>query len=371
MFAAAHFVCLKLSAAVIVRSRYLTRFYKYFILEALMKFSSLTKFIYCAVSLTTVLSSCVFAADTGVISGTGVNIRNGSSTSSAIIRQGNNNEAFTVTDYENGWYKVNGSGVTGGYVNSSFFKITSADARVTGDGVNIRKGPSKSSDIIASLSSGASITVTGQSGDWYSFNYNGTNAYIYKEFVSGNFVSLVSQVDAQPTTVASAEPETQVTTQSAAQTTTAQADNTQAQDASAVSYSPAGGSSSASGDDLVAFAKQFLGTPYVYGGTSLTSGVDCSGFTYSIYNNFGISLNRCSKDQIANGTPVSTSNLVPGDLVFFNTGGNSVISHVGMYIGNGQYIHSTDSNNNQGVRIDSLNSAYAKNTYYGACRVLA
>jgi cell wall-associated NlpC family hydrolase len=337
-----------------------------------MKFSSLTKFIYCAVSFTTLLSSCVFAADSGVISGTGVNIRNGSSTSSAIVRQGNDNETFTVTAYENGWYKVNGNGVTGGYINSSFFKITSADARVTGDGVNIRKGPSKSSEIIASLSSGASITVTGQSGDWYSFNYNGTTAYIFKEFVNGTYASSVPQVSVEATTEATTQAATKATTQTTTtiQTTT-KAENAQAQEATTVSYSPAGAASSANGEQLVAFAKQFLGTPYVYGGTNLNSGVDCSGFTYSVYNNFGISLNRCSKDQIANGTPVSTSNLVPGDLVFFNTGGNSVISHVGMYIGDGQYIHSTDSNNNQGVRIDSLSSAYAKNTYYGACRVLA
>ena len=120
---------------------------------------------------------------------------------------------------------------------------------------------------------------------------------------------------------------------------------------------------------MAAFAKQFIGRPYVYGGTNLNSGVDCSGFVYSIYKNFGITLNRSSRDQIKNGTAVNKSDLVAGDLVFCNTGGNTPISHVGMYIGNGQYIHSTDGGN-KGVTITNLNSGYSAKTYYGACRVL-
>jgi len=120
---------------------------------------------------------------------------------------------------------------------------------------------------------------------------------------------------------------------------------------------------------IVAYAKQYLGTPYVYGGTSLTSGVDCSGFTYSIFKNNGISLNRSSREQYKNGVSVSKSELMPGDLVFFNTGGDTPISHVGMYIGNGQYIHSTDGGG-KGVCISNLNEGYSANTYYGARRVL-
>lgn len=126
---------------------------------------------------------------------------------------------------------------------------------------------------------------------------------------------------------------------------------------------------SASAQTVIDFAKQYLGKPYVYGGTNLNTGTDCSGFTYSVFKHFGINLNRSSRDQYLNGTPVEKSNLLPGDLVFFNTGGNSVISHVGLYIGNNQYIHCTDSKN-QGVIISSLGSDYALKTYYGAKRVL-
>ena len=99
---------------------------------------------------------------------------------------------------------------------------------------------------------------------------------------------------------------------------------------------------SGNGSAVVAYGKQFIGTPYVWGGTNLRTGVDCSGFVYSVYKNFGISLNRNSAAMASNGVEVSKSNLQAGDLVFFNTGGDSKISHVGIYCGDGTYVHSTD-----------------------------
>ena len=120
---------------------------------------------------------------------------------------------------------------------------------------------------------------------------------------------------------------------------------------------------------MVEYSKQYIGTPYVWGGTDLTAGVDCSGFIYSVYKHFGITLNRTSRDMYTQGTPVSKTELVPGDLLFFNTGGDSVISHVGMYIGEGQYIHSTNGAGN-GVTISSLSDNYSTTTYVGAKRIL-
>lgn len=121
------------------------------------------------------------------------------------------------------------------------------------------------------------------------------------------------------------------------------------------------------GNEIVSFSKQYLGTPYVWGGTSLTSGVDCSGFVYSVYKNFGITLNRSSRGMYSsNGVSVNKSDLMPGDLLFFNTNGSG-ISHVGMYIGNSQYIHAASKD----VRISNLNDRYSLNTYVGAKRILA
>ena len=114
-----------------------------------------------------------------------------------------------------------------------------------------------------------------------------------------------------------------------------------------------------------------MGTPYVYGGTNLNKGVDCSGFVYSVYKNFGVNLNRSSAGMASNGVYVEKSNLQPGDLVLFDTTGvnDGKISHVGIYIGNGQYIHST-SGKEYCVTISELNNDYGLRTYVTARRVL-
>lgn len=110
-----------------------------------------------------------------------------------------------------------------------------------------------------------------------------------------------------------------------------------------VSYGPGGNASeqvvSATRTAIVAYAKQFLGNPYVYGGTSLTEGADCSGFTMSVYKHFGIDIGRSSRDQAAKGREISRSAMQPGDLLFYASG--DYINHVAMYIGGGQVIHSS------------------------------
>lgn len=126
---------------------------------------------------------------------------------------------------------------------------------------------------------------------------------------------------------------------------------------------------SALAEEIAEYSKQFVGLPYVWGGTSLTAGADCSGFVYSIYKNYGISLNRTSYQQFAyDGTYVSKDDLQPGDLVFFATSGDGSASHVGMYIGNGQYINEVDYG--IGCKISDINNAYARGTYLGAKRIV-
>ncbi|MDR1640432.1 MAG: C40 family peptidase [Clostridiales bacterium] len=125
------------------------------------------------------------------------------------------------------------------------------------------------------------------------------------------------------------------------------------------------------GEKFVEYAKQFMGTPYVWGGTNLSRGVDCSGFVYSVYKHFGITLNRTSRSMPNDGYRVKKADLQKGDLVFFDTSGsnNGAISHVGMYIGNGQFIHSS-SGKKRGVTISSLGDSYYTRTYVTAARVL-
>ena len=105
-------------------------------------------------------------------------------------------------------------------------------------------------------------------------------------------------------------------------------------------YNPSRGAGAASVSDnnIIAYASNFLGTPYLWGGTSPSTGFDCSGFTQYVYAHFGISLGRTTYDQINDGYEVSKSELQPGDLIFYGKGGNP--THMGMYVGNGTYIHS-------------------------------
>ncbi len=124
--------------------------------------------------------------------------------------------------------------------------------------------------------------------------------------------------------------------------------------------------------EIIAYAKRFLGTPYVWGGSNLTKGVDCSGFVYSVFKNFGMTLNRSSRTMVSNGYKVQKNELIPGDLVFFDTDGsnNGAISHVGIYIGDGNFIHSSSSKRTWGVVITNLSDPYYIRTYVTAVRVL-
>ena len=116
---------------------------------------------------------------------------------------------------------------------------------------------------------------------------------------------------------------------------------------------------------IIATSKQYIGVKYVYGGTT-PAGFDCSGFVKYVFAKNGISLPRVSRDQFNVGTPVSFSNLRPGDLVFFSLAKNGVVDHEGIYVGNGQFINASSS---KGVTIYTLGS-YWKSVYVGAKRVL-
>ncbi|MCK1996008.1 C40 family peptidase [Psychrobacillus psychrodurans] len=123
--------------------------------------------------------------------------------------------------------------------------------------------------------------------------------------------------------------------------------------------------SSVNSSELVATAKDLIGTKYRGGGTT-KAGFDCSGFVSYVYNDLGVSLPRTSSGMYASGSKIDKSDLSSGDLVFFNTSGRGV-SHVGIYIGDGKFIHSSTS---KGVKIDKLSDPYYwGDRYVGAKRI--
>jgi cell wall-associated NlpC family hydrolase/SH3-like domain-containing protein len=159
-----------------------------------------------------------------------------------------------------------------------------------------------------------------------------------------------AQTDAPQTQETAAQTEAPQTQETAAQT---EAPQTEAS-------APA---ASATGSAVVAYASQFVGNPYVWGGTSLTSGADCSGFTMAVFANFGVSLPHYAASQLSCGTQVSIDSLAPGDLVFFSSTGGE-IDHVAIYVGGGSIVHA--ANSKSGICYSSLNWM----TPVAACRVV-
>ncbi|MBR3249825.1 MAG: SH3 domain-containing protein [Clostridia bacterium] len=209
------------------------------------------------------------------------------------------------------------------------------------ESVNIRKEKSTSSDILDNLTKNSEVTILAEEGEWYKIKINDSIGYVSKQYISDKKVEEVTSraSDTARQILENKEPEEKADT---AETTTKK-------------------TSSKSGAEVVAFAKQYLGYDYVSGGASPSTGFDCSGFTSYVYKNFGVSLNRTSSGQKSDGVAVSKSELEQGDILCFS-------GHVGIYIGNNQFIHA--SNPSGGVKITSLSDSYYVKNYITARRVL-
>ena len=200
--------------------------------------------------------------------------------------------------------------------------------------INVRQKADKTSQVIKQLSINTKVTVISTDNGWAYVDINGTKGYIAENLLS----STKKETSRSTMTERSAtnSPKTENTT--------------------------SGTTTSTTGSSVVAYAQQFLGCKYVYGGTT-TSGFDCSGYTQFVYKHFGVNLNRTAAAQYSNGTAVT--NLQVGDLVMF---GKSGINHVGIYIGGNRFIHA--ANPSRGVTTDTLASGYYKTNYVGARRIL-
>ena len=116
-------------------------------------------------------------------------------------------------------------------------------------------------------------------------------------------------------------------------------------------------------EELVRSAQSFLGVPYLWGGTSVETGFDCSGLTMTVYQLNGFDLPRTSQEQFAAGNPVGRSSLEKGDLLFFSRGEGKV-SHVGIYTGDGRFIHA--AGRGKRIRVDILSKGQYRRMYFGA-----
>ena len=247
-----------------------------------------------------------------------------------------------VLNNSSSWYKVVANGKEG-YVSSEFltgslttdFSLGSAKI-VCDTSVNFRSQPNTSSSVLASLRNGTVVSVTGVQGGWFKVTYNGQKGYVHPDYLSFSNVQSSGSTDSGGSS--------SITPPS-----------------NSVSYN----GSSEKRAAVLEYAAQFLGTPYVYGG-STPSGFDCSGFTSYVFKNTVGSIPRVAQAQFDATTRVSMDELLPGDLVFFGSSASS-ISHVGIYVGNNQFIHSPHTGDV--VKYDSLTGSYASR-FQGGGRVI-
>lgn len=216
---------------------------------------------------------------------------------------------------------------------------------VNTDSLKVRKEASTTSEMIDSLKENDQVSIIEELDGWYKIKISGEIGYVSSKYVSDKKVEETTSRGTD--TQRSQEPTTAIENEKTEETTN---------------------KTSSKGESVVEYAKQYLGYKYVSGGSTPSTGFDCSGFTSYVYKNFGITLNRSSKDQIKNGTAVEKSNLQLGDIVVFNGDSNKSIGHVGIYIGNGNFIHA--SNPSDGVKITALSSSYYNLRYVGARRVI-
>lgn len=215
------------------------------------------------------------------------------------------------------------------------------------ESVNLREEKNTSSEVLDGITKNTEVTILGEEDGWYKVKVKNLTGYISKKYISDKKVEEVTsrasdtarQIEQEDSQAETEEPESIPTS-----------------------------STNSGGTDVVSFAKQYLGSRYVSGGASPSTGFDCSGFTSYVYRNFGVSLSRTSSAQAHNGTSVSKSNLQPGDLLIFNNSSNTSVGHVGIYMGNDQFIHA--ANGSKGVITTSLSSSYYEARYVDARRVL-
>lgn len=297
-------------------------------------------------------AAVVFAEGTnykGTINGDTVNVRAKPDTSSKILVQLAKGTAVAVTVVNDNWCKVSKNGVSG-WVSRQFIIIREtviAKGTVKGNDVNVRSKPDVSSEKIAQLGNGTKVDIVKKSGAWYRIAIDGNKyGWVNCDYIV-NRDSTPSR-GSDDTAIAAADDKTQ-----------AAADD---------------GKVSAVGEDLrqqvVAYAKKFLGVRYVYGGSS-PKGFDCSGFVQYVFKHFGIELDRSADEQALNGKKISKSELKPGDTVFFDTnGGHNAIEHAGLYIGDGKFIHASSGSSAHKVVISDINEGFYDKCYMWARRVI-
>ncbi len=250
---------------------------------------------------------------------------------------------------ENGWYKITSGSVTG-YVKAEYC-VTGDDAvalakavgtriaTVTTTTLKVREDPGLDTTVLGLVPIEDQLLVTEELDGWVKVNIEEGDGYVSMDYVtlSTEFVKAESkeEEEARLAKEAAERKAAQEAAARAARERQAQRNSSSSQETEVIAPVITSGSGSELGKSVADFACQFVGNPYVWGGTSLTNGADCSGFVMSVYGNFGVSLPHSSSADRSVGTAVSgLENAQPGDIICYS-------GHVGIYVGNGQIVHAS------------------------------
>lgn len=255
-----------------------------------------------------------------------LNVRKEPDKNSDIIGKMIHYSACNIVGEEDGWYQIE-SGAVKGYVSKEYIitgdeakKIALDEAKLcavvtTESNLNVRESASTDSEKITKICTNERYEVLSEQDGWIEISLEGNDetGETNSGFIAGDYAEVRYTL------------------------------------VEAYEFSPINSSSSLR-NNIVNYALEFLGNPYVWGGTSLTKGADCSGFVQSVFKNYGISLPRTSRQQANAGSKISSSDMKPGDLIFY---GSPTINHVAIYMGNGKIVHA--ANSRKGIIISSWN----------------
>ena len=289
----------------------------------------------------------------GFVNTDDLRLRSEPTTASAVLATAPKNDCVVVLSKTGDWYQVNYN-LQLGYMHQDYLEVTTCENAelgigvVSGSGVNLRNGPSTSHTVAAVADAGSKCYIIGLNNGWFKVIYKETICYIRSDFLTLTELPYENKASA----------------------------NTPKYFRHGVSIGPgpsasrAGSSASAvpgvTGSQILTEARKYLGCPYVAGGAS-PSGFDCSGFVYYVLKQVGLSPYRTPASQFTQGIAVEKADLQAGDIVFFSSNSGRSLTHVGVYAGNGQFIHAPNSRST--VSYSDLTSGYWANTYYGARRI--
>ena len=262
-----------------------------------------------------------------------------------------------------GWYKIRSGNITG-YVKSEYIltgqqakdkalQVAKLMAISNTDGVNVRTEPNTNSSIYTQISNSERFLVADQQDGWVKIEIDDQDAYLSSDYVDVKYgleeaIKYTPVVEVADT---SSKNDSKNSSKNNTKNNSGKKNSSKKNSANDGAAGSKSGSVSSKRAQIANYAVQFVGNRYVYGGTSLTNGTDCSGFTMSVMAKFGVSLPHNSGAQSGSGKSITSSQMRPGDLVFYS--GSGGINHVALYIGNGQVCHA--SNARSGIKISTWN----------------